>query len=49
MAPVQLSGTVIRTGLVRVVERVKFFRCASDKCGFEFPVHIEVCLGRGFR
>lgn len=39
---VTVSGTVIRTGLVRVVERERWFACADPKCCYEFAVKIEI-------
>jgi DNA replicative helicase MCM subunit Mcm2 (Cdc46/Mcm family) len=37
-----VSGTVIRTGMVRVVERSKRFACANARCGHEFEVEITI-------
>lgn len=34
----QVSGTVIRTGSIRMLESKRVYRCGEAKCGFEFPV-----------
>jgi hypothetical protein len=42
VGPSQVTGTVVRTGQVRMVERQRFFRCANERCGWLFAVAIEV-------
>jgi DNA helicase MCM9 len=39
---VQVSGTVVRTGMVRMVERRRFYVCTNSRCRYQFPVAIEI-------
>jgi len=38
----QVTGTVIRTGSIRMLESACEFECAKKGCGFRFTVHADV-------
>ena len=40
-ALIQIAGTVVRTGSVRLLEVSKKYRCMNPKCGFEFQVFAD--------
>lgn len=39
---IQVSGTIIRMGLQRLVERRRWFKCAAKECGHEFQLRVAI-------
>jgi DNA replicative helicase MCM subunit Mcm2 (Cdc46/Mcm family) len=37
----QVSGTVVRSGVVRLLEKAKTYQCMNPKCMFRFKVHAD--------
>lgn len=42
---VQVSGTTIRTGAIKMLESEKMYQCAYAKCGHKFRVHADLEQG----
>jgi DNA helicase MCM9 len=38
---IQIYGTIVRTGSVRMLELSKQYQCMNNKCGFRFTVHAD--------
>jgi DNA helicase MCM9 len=39
---IQVTGTIIRMGLQRLVERRRWFKCAAKECGHEFQLRVAI-------
>jgi DNA replicative helicase MCM subunit Mcm2 (Cdc46/Mcm family) len=39
---IQVTGTIIRMGMQRLVERRRWFKCAAKECGHEFQLRVAI-------